>query len=72
MKMTPWFCALKQPPLRVGWYLCRNSPAAGCDALKYRRYWNGRHWLANGPRTRRVAFGTWTDANEWRGLTQRA
>lgn len=66
--MTPWFCALTHPPVRVGWYECRNSSDIADTAFRFLRYWNGTNWLLNGPRTRRVAFGTWTAKNQWRGL----
>lgn len=62
--LSPWFIAVKQPPVRVGWYRCRNAR----DEFESMRYWNGRCWTRNGPRTARVGFGAWTFENEWRGL----
>jgi hypothetical protein len=78
VRLTPWFCAMTHPPVRVGWYLCRNAPTPEDPACAARRYWNGSQWSAvarqhdRGPRMPRgaiVGFGDWTTANQWRGLT---
>jgi hypothetical protein len=68
VKLTSWFIALSQPPVRVGWYLCRNSGRPEDTSCAHRRYWNGRHWTTNGPGTPRELFGTWTAENQWRGI----
>jgi hypothetical protein len=67
--LTPWFTAVTQPPVRVGWYECRNSPDRA-DQDGGRRYWNGKRWLERGPRSKPVGFGTWTLDNQWRGLRE--
>jgi hypothetical protein len=38
--LTPWFCALENPPVREGWYKTRVKESPKLNQPQ-RRYWNG-------------------------------
>lgn len=67
MKKTPWFSALHEPPVRAGWYECRNAPDATDHALRAMRHWNGRNWSTTFSERVRTIFGQFA-GNQWRGL----
>lgn len=69
MKVTPWFGASQQPPVRNGWYDVRWSGAA--KAWGKRLYWNGKDWRISEGIWFVSDFGNWR-GDQWRGLTQPA
>lgn len=67
MKLTPWFIANKQPPLRNGWY---DILWAGSETPWSKRlYWNGKNWLIRPDATVESNFATW-NGDKWRGLAK--
>lgn len=67
MKMTPWFSAKKQKPVRIGWYDVRW--AGSKEAWSKRLYWNGKNWFIRYDSTVISNFSTWT-GDSWRGLAE--
>lgn len=40
LKLTPWFCAATQPPVRAGWYEYKFAP----ESQVHRRYFSEQEW----------------------------
>lgn len=58
-KMTKWFNARTQPPVREGWYEFEFHERLGSRGEIRRHYWTGREWFN----------GAYSD-ERWRGLAE--
>lgn len=63
MKLTPWFCAVTQPPVRPGWYDVRYAGNRREHPARF--WWTGQSWR-DAPRGQWPFFGM--EGDLWRGL----
>jgi hypothetical protein len=63
MKRTPWFDAMKDKPVRVGWY---EFKFMGWPRVTGRLQWNGLNWLGSTGWPFYVLPG-----DKWRGLAEK-
>lgn len=59
-KRTPWFNAIKEPPVRIGWYEFYDSLWGAVFCM----YWNGKNFCGAVGRSSASVYS----GDKWRGL----
>lgn len=75
MKTTPWFHR-DVKPVRVGWYevsgigFLENETGKHIENGLTFRYWDGKNWMWQPPRYKRLIGASFLSYGKWRGLTK--